>query len=232
MMLLIETFIFYLLIGSGVAVAIYLRNEQANTFDFYFQIGLALFFWPLFVPVLLNKRDEFSQNGLPSDEHQPVPEDELTVAISQVEKEFEAALKGLDGWAENVLSSEQYRLEELRSAWNVQADRIRELDLLLAQPDANPDSLSQMTDNNQRVLQSEETRQENIHHLKKIRNQMHVDLLGTLAWVRELVTMIHLAKFSGAPASRAEELIAQIAAAVEGFSEVNTWKNEEQSTSV
>jgi hypothetical protein len=46
--------------------------------------------------------------------------------------------------------------------------------------------------------------------------------MGTLAWVRELVSMIHLAKFTGAPASRAEELVAQIAAAVEGLSEV-TW---------
>jgi len=33
--------------------------------------------------------------------------------------------------------------------------------------------------------------------------------------------MIHLAKFSGAPAARAEELVAQIAAAVEGLSAVS-----------
>ena len=53
---------------------------------------------------------------------------------------------------------------------------------------------------------------------------MHQDLMGTLAWVRELVTMIHLAKYTGAPASRAAELVAQIAAAVEGLSEVSTWQ--------
>ena len=52
-------------------------------------------------------------------------------------------------------------------------------------------------------------------------------LIGTLAWVRELVTMIHLAKFSGAPAARAEELVAQIAAAVQGLSEVSAWREEE-----
>jgi hypothetical protein len=53
---------------------------------------------------------------------------------------------------------------------------------------------------------------------------MHADLVGTLAWVRELVTMIHLARFSGAPAARIEELVAQIAAAVEGLSEVSAWR--------
>ncbi len=47
--------------------------------------------------------------------------------------------------------------------------------------------------------------------------------MGTLAWVRELVSMVHLAKFTGAPASRAEELVAQIAAAIEGISAV-TWQ--------
>jgi len=38
--------------------------------------------------------------------------------------------------------------------------------------------------------------------------------------------MIHLAKFTGAPASRAGEIVAQIAAAVEGLSEV-TWQEEQ-----
>jgi hypothetical protein len=61
---------------------------------------------------------------------------------------------------------------------------------------------------------------------------MHADLVGTLAWVRELVTMIHLAKFSGAPAARAEELVAQIAAAVQGLSEVSSWREEERVSTV
>jgi len=44
--------------------------------------------------------------------------------------------------------------------------------------------------------------------------------------VRELVSMIHLAKFTGAPASRAAELVAQIATAVEGLSEVTQWEDD------
>jgi hypothetical protein len=52
---------------------------------------------------------------------------------------------------------------------------------------------------------------------------MHDDLMGTLAWVRELVSLIHLAKFTGAPPSRAEDLVAQIATSVEGLAEVTQW---------
>ena len=59
-----------------------------------------------------------------------------------------------------------------------------------------------------------------MERLHRVRNRAYQNLTGTLAWVRELVSMIHLAKFTGAPASRAEELVAQIAAAVEGVSAV------------
>ena len=51
--------------------------------------------------------------------------------------------------------------------------------------------------------------------------QSRSDLLATLAWIRELVSMIQLARFTGAPAARAEELVAQIAAAVEGISSLS-----------
>ena len=63
-----------------------------------------------------------------------------------------------------------------------------------------------------------QARRNNVERLKRVRQRAYEDLFGTLAWVRELVSMIHLAKFTGAPASRAEELVAQIAATVEGLS--------------
>jgi hypothetical protein len=45
-------------------------------------------------------------------------------------------------------------------------------------------------------------------------------LLGTLAWVRELLSLLHLARFTGAPPARAEELLAQATAASQGLAEV------------
>jgi hypothetical protein len=144
-----------------------------------------------------------------------------------VEIELDAALDGLDGWAEDVLNSEQHRLEELRLAWKTQADRIRQIDRLLADPSAHSDSLADVAADVATARQSEKTRQGNIRQLSALRNRMQADLVGTLAWVRELVTMIHLAKFSGAPAARAEELVAQIAAAVQGLSEVSAWRDQE-----
>ena len=72
---------------------------------------------------------------------------------------------------------------------------------------------------------SQQVIRQNRDLLRQVRDRTFQDLLGTMAWVRELVSMIHLAKFTGAPPARAEELVAQIAAAVEGLSEL-TWQEE------
>jgi hypothetical protein len=224
MSLLLETALFYSLIGCGVAVAAYLRDESQNNTETVITVIAAALFWPLYVPMLLAS----SHPDPPSNPPAPMPvapaSDAMAAAINQVETELDAALEGLDGWAENVLASEQHRLEELRTAWKAQADRIRDLDRVLARPESQADSLSAAANGNERARQSEEVRRQNVRQLQALRQRMYGDLFGTLAWVRELVTMIHLAKYSGAPAARAEELVAQIAAAVEGLSEVSAWR--------
>ncbi len=231
-MLLRDTALFYFLLGGAVAVAVYLRGRNEWGLAAALQIVAACLFWPLFVPMLLaESRSEPSaeaKSATSVNEHH----DALDAAISQVESELDAALDGLDGWAENVLNSEHTRLEELRVAWKAQADRIRQIDRLLAEPSAQTDSLSAVAADVDSARQSEKTRLENIRQLSLLRRRMHADLVGTLAWVRELVTMIHLAKFSGAPAARAEELVAQIAAAVQGLSEVSSWREQEQTSAV
>jgi hypothetical protein len=228
-MLLLETAIFYLLIGTAVAVAVYLRDRGNSPIKIAMKSSTACLFWPLFVPLLLASSSEDSSEPTKSPQSE-AHHDSLAAAISQVETELDTALGGLDGWAEDVLASEQHRLAELRTAWKAQADRIRHIDQLLAEPAAAVDSLAQVAVDVESARKSEQTRLENIQQLARLRNRMHADLIGTLAWVRELVTMIHLAKFSGAPAARAEELVAQIAAAVQGLSEVSSWREQEQDT--
>jgi HAMP domain-containing protein len=145
-----------------------------------------------------------------------------------MEAELERALLSLDGWAEQTLANERLRLDELKLAWRAQAARIRELSELLHDLKSGDVRGSVEDAVNERVTQSEQSRRENIERLARLRKQMQDDLLGTLAWVRELATMIHLAKYSGAPASRADELVSQIAAAVEGLSAVASWDEGER----
>jgi hypothetical protein len=221
-----ETIVFYLLFGAGIAAAIALRTEDEPQTGRLFRIITAAFFWPLYLPMLLERPTHTGSSSTP-DSSQEAQLDLYAKTISQVDSELESALDSLDGWAENVLAREQDRFAELRASWRSQADRIRQLDRLLSgtlEQTAGPESDSPLTADltgNVRYRHSEQARRENLERLHAVRQQLHDDLMGTLAWVRELVSMIHLAKFTGAPASRAVELVAQIATAVEGLSEVS-----------
>lgn len=241
-----ETILFYLLIGVCVASAVVLADRTAEAGTLAFRAITSVVFWPLYLPGLLQSHepsDECTADRARSD----VPtgkapaDDPLEAAIAQVEAELDLALTSLDGWAEDVLADEHGRFSELRRTWRWQADRIRELDRLLAQSDfltetelpvsVSPDSAAASptdgphddTAETHRFAASRKARRENIERLHRLRRKMYDDLLGTLAWVRELVTMIHLAKYTGAPASRAVELIEQIAASVEGLNVVSSW---------
>lgn len=220
-----QTLILYVVVGAGVAGAVYLTDRARQGAGRWFLVATAVLFWPLYLPALLTwgRADAV----IPADA--PIPQDELTIAIGQVNAELHAALGSLDGWAEEVLMREQGRLGDLSAAWLAQAKRISAMDRVLAQPEYGGENDLETapgtTAVGDRVQTFRQARRQNVERLRRLRQRAHDDLVGSLAWVRELVSMIHLAKFSGAPAARTEELVAQIAAAVEGLSEL-TWQEE------
>ena len=229
---LTETILFYLLFGVGVAAAVALRRESGGRGETLFRIVTAFLFWPLYIPLLLDRPEQKEPLRRPPERDSVRPGEPYAAGIAQVEAELEAALDSLDGWAENVLAREHDRFAELRAAWRQQAERIGQLDRLLATAEQAPrdpsaeNAPATIIGGSVRYRQSEESRRENFERLRAVRARLHDDLMGTLAWVRELVSMIHLAKFTGAPASRAEGLVSQIATAVEGLSEVSNWREE------
>src|SRR5262245_122305 len=89
-------------------------------------------FWPLYLPTLLDRPGRPAPPQESPSAPAANPADSFARAIAQVEAELETALDSLDGWAENVLAREQDRFAELRSAWRLQAERIRQLDHLLS----------------------------------------------------------------------------------------------------
>lgn len=227
-----SSLVLYLMIGAGVAAATFLR-QKADGSPQLFHLLCSLLFWPLYLPLLLDPSQD--SDALADNETCEEPAGEIDLAIARVEEELDGALHTLDGWAEDALAVEASRLDELKAVWRMQAARIVELSQLLDATDSDETvRLSEASSaasphestSDERIRQSEQSRHANIRRLRELRDRMQADLTGNLAWVRELVTMIHLAKYTGAPASRAEELVAQIAAAVEGLSEVADWPQE------
>ena len=195
--LLGQTFILYLICGLGVAGAVYVSGTNTAGSDRWFRPLACVPFWPLFLPSLLGHQNR----PQPADAETPCTmHDDLAAAIQQVDAELDTALSSLDGWAEDVLARERGRLDELRTAWTAQAQRIREMDRLLAMPEyMNTDAEAPA---GTRLWQSRQARRQNIQRLHDVRQRAYDDLMGTLAWVRELASMIHLAKFTGAAATR------------------------------
>jgi hypothetical protein len=216
MTLLSQTMLLYLVVGVGVAGAVYTAGTPDRGAERCFRVLTAWLFWPLYVPILLATPARPLATMPPTG---PAPLDDMARAIAQVDAELDAALGSLDGWVSDVLARERDRIRELRAAWMIQAERVRDMDRLLALPDSPAAALCVEASVSERLRRSEQARRDNLQRLRSIRQQAHDDLMGMLAWVRELVSMIHLAKFTGAPAARAEDLVAQIAAAVEGLAE-------------
>ena len=227
-----ETLIFYLVVGGVVAVAVYVADDRGSRAAVGLRLSMAVVFWPLYLPLLLSAHAANRPAEPPAE--QP---DAMAAAIADVERELDTALANLDGWAESALDREKGRIAELRTALSAQARRIREMDALLAGVAAADDAacVSDGSANEadadraaaptidrtprDRCRRSREARVQNLARLAAVRRQTHADLMATLAWIRELVSMMHLAKFTGAAASRTESLMAQIAAAVEGVSD-------------
>jgi hypothetical protein len=220
-----ETFLFYLVIGIAVAVAVWTTEEDHPPGERSLRSVSAIAFWPVYIPILLSPQEK---RGQPAASSGTPPTDELAAGIAQVEQELDVALASLDGWGEEALSREQQRISELRAAWNGQANRIRGIDQVLQSVPVFNERNEAPNESSHRAQQAEHARRQNLQRLRHVREQLFEDLTATLARVRELVSLIHLARFTGAPASRADELVARIATSVEGLTEVAGWQAEER----
>jgi hypothetical protein len=226
------TLCFYIVVGVSVAVAVWIRDTSPNRSSRVFRASTAIVFWPMYLPLLLVANRTMA---IETDEIGNRPRshgsDELAAAISEAETDLDRALESLDHWPDVASFVETDRFADLRLAWNRKADEIRELDRLLAisesqtqsaktespltisaptlaaeSHDANADSATAG-----RIASSEKSRRENLTELNLVRQQWHGDLLESLAQVRQLVSLIHLGRYTGKPASRAAELVQQIA---------------------
>jgi hypothetical protein len=207
MNLLGPTLVLYLLVGLGVAVALYLSDPPRPSSERLLRLATAVPFWPFYLPILLAR-----PTSLPA-----APEDELARTLAVVERELDAAQATLEEWIE-IPEEQQRRLEKLREAWTAQTERLREMDRLLARPEYAGVEEEPSPGAAPRVRQSLTARQQNLERLRQVRQQAEADLLASLAWVRELASRIHLARFTDAPPARAEELLAALAAGIETLS--------------
>lgn len=164
------TGIFYGLVGVGVAVALFLSDATSLRFERWFRMLTAFLFWPLYLPLLL-RRNSIAMPAVPSP---APPSDDLAAQIAQVEMELGLAFQSWSVDQPSALRPERDRLNELQTAWRRQAERVRELDRLLAQPAfLATEPVNYESAVTERAAQCEQSRQQNLSRLRTIRHQMH-----------------------------------------------------------
>jgi len=216
-----ESLIFYAMIGLAVAVAVWSQEQESAQPGRYFRAVTSVLFWPIYLPILLSPHPVDESISTAESEVSSSP-DGLTFRIEAVKNELNDALASLDGWTAGALNHEQGRFEELLAAWNAQALRIQQLDTVLARCSRHATDVRNVKDC-QSAQQFEQARLQNLAHLAAVRNQSEQELTTSLSRVRELISLIYVARFTGTLASRADDLILEIAASVEGLHEVAAW---------
>lgn len=206
--------LFYLVMGGAMAVAALMRRPRLSLGNKLIVALTTLLFWPLSIPLLLSPVAEDEENSCPQASAQSDP-------VSAVERELRIAVAGLGRWAGPALNLDPDRISELARIWREQAARIAEMDAILQAsagdlfPGPQPASSE--------VAGPEQARRTHLSRLRQVRQRTQADLDQSLARVRELVSLIHLSRFTGEPAERADELLREIAASVESLTEVVEW---------
>jgi len=216
-----ESLIFYAMIGLAVAVAVWSQEQESTQPGRYFRAVTSVLFWPIYLPILLSPQPSDESASTVESDVTPRP-DGLALRIEAVKNELNDALASLDGWTAGALNHEQGRFEELLAAWNAQALRVQQLDAVLARCSVHAADVQNVNDC-QSAQQFEQARLQNLAHLTAVRNQAEQELTTSLSRVRELISLIYVARFTGTLAGRADDLILEIAASVEGLSEVAAW---------
>jgi hypothetical protein len=204
-----SSFLIYGLIGLGVAVAVYLSDMARTPVQRCFQTAASVIFWPLFLPFIL-RRNPARPAVLEEAAH---PSDEMAKAIRQVETELATALQAIDGFDANHAC-----LDRLHACWIAQADRIREMDRLLASPQYTvPNDAIQAEKPILRDGVSATNRLGAINalsavveRLREVRERTHAEFLQSLAAVRELTALLHLARFSREDSPSVTEIVAKL----------------------
>jgi hypothetical protein len=197
----VELLILYLMIGAAVSVAAWRGRHPAR--------WLTPVLWPLVLPNLLGGPATTPAQPAPA----PSPPRPMTPDGDRVQAAVSNLLRALDGWdggapAVAALDATQRRLLTL-------ADRLRDLDTVLASLDQEPAPIDHPD-----VADLLAARRSNLEKLRALRDGTRGRLERGIAQLSDLSTRAHLARFTGEEADAVATALTDLAAAVESAGEV------------
>lgn len=224
----LETAIFYLVIGAAVAFSSLLIEREKTRLERAVLFAGTLIFWPAFAPFLFGR--VFAEPKAPRATAATAPAEHdspLDRRIASTEGELLASMERLHGVAETVLAPELARVRKLAVALHGMAKRLLEMDRLLETPEfsaARAEALlaeleTKVKDRDDARLLSVRARMRNIERVRAMRAKTADELERAIFKMEEMSSqMIVLELAGGAEAEVVEsmrELALSIDAAVE-----------------
>lgn len=214
----IETALFYLLIGAAVGSALLLRETRSPLFARVAIAALGVLCWPFFAALLLARAHPAETAGPRGSA--------LELRISQAERVLEQALERLDLATSELVAREVERVRHLVDPLRAMAHRLAEMDALLAAPEFDREQAERRfaaLESNARGddprLETLRARLRNIDRLEKMRAHTEAALDRALLELEELGAQVRLLKFAGRTDEEVLERLRAIAAGIEGLAE-------------
>ncbi len=207
-----ETGIFYLLLGGVVAVALVLRAEGKSAGARVATFVAGVFFWPVFAPFLLSPGHSAAA---------------VTPPALAARERLKAALGQVEGLAAEVLRPEVARLRGLVDAMGKMEARVAEMDALLTTPEFDRSAACEQLEALSRRglppedprVQSVQARLRNMERLGAMRERTAAELERVVLQLEEMGSRLQLLKFAGRPDAELVELLQSVASSVEAVTE-------------
>jgi hypothetical protein len=215
---IVETTVFYLLLGFVTGTAMFLREREALSL---WRCALAVLAWPVFAPLLLGGA------ARPPTPPAAPNKGDADARLQRAEQGLLAVLAELDGAAAGALKQEVPRIQKLAASLQKLSGRVQDMDRILATPEFDADRASALLSelhargaelSDPRAL-SLRTRLRNIERLKSLREGTAELLERSLLKIEEMSSQVLLLRFAVDPEREVAELMRDIAASVEGLSE-------------
>ncbi|MCC7381982.1 MAG: hypothetical protein IT384_09140 [Deltaproteobacteria bacterium] len=215
----IETALFYLLIGAAVGAALLLRETRSSLTARVALASLGVLCWPFFAALLLARSHPPETTAGPHGSP-------LDLRISQAERVLEQALERLDLATSELVAREVERVRHLVDPLRAMAHRLAEMDALLAAPEFDREqaarrfaALESSARGDDPRLETLRARLRNIDRLERMRAQTETALDRALLELEELGAQVRLLKFAGRTDEEVLERLRAIAAGIEGLAE-------------
>src|SRR5262245_16648015 len=221
---IIETFMIYLVIGTVVAVAMWITSSRTLSVPAVFDLITRAILWPFFAPLLFGKAASVASLPTSTERRHEGKES----CLHETQQRLLQAIGRLDGLGEGVIKPQLTQIDAMARSLDAAERRLQEMEELLhsrefdmARVDAALHELrGKGYDEEEPRVRSLHARRRNIERLQTMRDRTRDELERALVKLEEISAQVLLLRFADQPETKLAVLLKEVAGNVEGLATV------------